>query len=810
MATATVSDIIVYRSRDVVNEKYCRILSKLTFSQFKKFYDNPEDDCSNDDMKTQYSLLISYCNEQIKQNFHLKTRYKYGRNKTSGRMFVDGMMGLQRIWKKFRGVLCNGIYTDFDIKSAHPTILLNIICKPHGIYCYNLNEYVMNRDKHFTEMEQLDGIPKAECKMLFLKAINKDTLTTTYNKKKIKYDFFLKFDKEMKDIQRRICELNPEMVRDISKTKKENIQGSVINNLLCMHENEILQRIIKSYQNKEIKFKVGVPMFDGFMVVNDDTNYTSAEILDYLNGSTKEIGIVWDIKPHDISIEEELNDLVLEPTKMVSGVFDNHTECAKYILENLLDGRLFNCKGETYYSNDRVLYFNDERIVNRKLLDIISDCDLWIGSNDKIFPLKDVADMNKIIKLLLAKCPDNPDFHNQLYDTTLHKVCFKNGYYDFDKKQFLKYDGSVKTAIIIPIDYNDDTESQQTHIQEIYKKVLYPIFSVKLDGEGQPIEDDKYNYMRYQLKYLSRRLAGYNEDKLWGVWQGARNSGKSALIDFIKYTYGDYIGCPQASLFEYSNLRSEDPNKQMGWLIDYQLKRLAVCQEQKEDTSDKSQKSTIINGSLLKVWCSGGDGLTARRMRENPITFRMQGSVLFCCNNMPEVHPKDTETTMNSIVTNTIFLKQEQIDKRTPDEQRVFYFHPIDTTIKTHFVKNPIYQHGLIHLFKEAFYWDVQKPQVIQDDEDEYQADPGLTELLSCVRFTGNETDRIFTSHIQDVLENKINPKKLKAYLINMGGIEFKSMGIKGYIGFIMLKYKDAYGAIRSCGTPIDVNMSEQ
>ena len=79
MAFIPASDIFEYRSRDVVNEKYCRILSKLTFSQFKKFYDNPEDEqteSSCQDMKTQYSLLISYCNEQIKQNFHLKTRYK--------------------------------------------------------------------------------------------------------------------------------------------------------------------------------------------------------------------------------------------------------------------------------------------------------------------------------------------------------------------------------------------------------------------------------------------------------------------------------------------------------------------------------------------------------------------------------------------------------------------------------------------------------------------------------------------------------------------------------------------------------------
>ena len=123
-------------------------------------------------------------------------------------------------------------------------------------------------------------------------------------------------------------------------------------------------------------------------------------------------------------------------------------------------------------------------------------------------------------------------------------------------------------------------------MDEVYKTVIYPIFTVKLDGEGNPIRDNNFNYMQYQLQYFARRLAGYNCDKLWGVWQGARNSGKSAFIDFLKKAFGDYIGCPASGLFTSPKFASDDPNKALGWRIDYQYKRLMDCQEQKQDSTN--------------------------------------------------------------------------------------------------------------------------------------------------------------------------------------------------------------------------------
>ena len=57
-----------------------------------------------------------------------------------------------------------------------------------------------------------------------------------------------------------LCELNPTLVKDITKKGKDNIGGRLTNQLMCKIENEILQLAIEEVQNKGIV--VNVPMFD--------------------------------------------------------------------------------------------------------------------------------------------------------------------------------------------------------------------------------------------------------------------------------------------------------------------------------------------------------------------------------------------------------------------------------------------------------------------------------------------------------------------------------------------------------------------
>ena len=109
--------------------------------------------------------------------------------------------------------MCDELNVDIDMVNAHPCIL-QYICRQNNIICICLDSYVANR---------------AQLVLL----INK--------KQKIKNTFFLAFDAEIKTIQKRLCELNPLLVKEITKKGKDNVSGRLTNQLMCKIENEILQ-----------------------------------------------------------------------------------------------------------------------------------------------------------------------------------------------------------------------------------------------------------------------------------------------------------------------------------------------------------------------------------------------------------------------------------------------------------------------------------------------------------------------------------------------------------------------------------------
>lgn len=58
-----------------------------------------------------------------------------------------------------------------------------------------------------------------EAKILFIISLNKDTEVVAWlnRKQKIKNTFFLAFHAKIKTIQKRLCELNPDLVKTITK-----------------------------------------------------------------------------------------------------------------------------------------------------------------------------------------------------------------------------------------------------------------------------------------------------------------------------------------------------------------------------------------------------------------------------------------------------------------------------------------------------------------------------------------------------------------------------------------------------------------
>jgi hypothetical protein len=144
--------------------------------------------------------------------------------------------------------------TDIDMKNCHP-VILEFLCKKHSIDCPNLSYYIQNRDDILLRLG-------SQYKTEFLKAVNSDKLN-----KKITDKFFKDFDKECKDIQKKICELEEYqyITKHVPECKTYNWFGSAINRILCTCENEILQVIVNNLTSMHIE--ICALMFDGCLWV---------------------------------------------------------------------------------------------------------------------------------------------------------------------------------------------------------------------------------------------------------------------------------------------------------------------------------------------------------------------------------------------------------------------------------------------------------------------------------------------------------------------------------------------------------------
>lgn len=264
-------------------------LNTLTFKQFKEYCS-----CKNEEeRKIQYKNLKKFCETIIRTRGEIKRIYAYSLQtplEMGGRLFSGN--SVQSIKGVFRGFLMTHT-TDIDMKNAHP-VILSYMCKLHDIKCPNLDYYIQNRDQILSEFGETG-------KVAFLKSVNDDKLN-----KKIGNKFFKDFDKEMKEIQKHI--VNLEEYKNIVSTtnaEKYNFNGSVMNKILCMYENKILQECISVINSQNIE--ICALMFDGLMVYGDF--YENEELLNMITTRVNEkfdrLDMKWSYKHHDTTIDPD-------------------------------------------------------------------------------------------------------------------------------------------------------------------------------------------------------------------------------------------------------------------------------------------------------------------------------------------------------------------------------------------------------------------------------------------------------------------------------------------------------------------------
>lgn len=348
-----------------------------------------------------------------------------------------------------------------------------------------------------------------------------------------------------------------------------------------------------------------------------------------------------------------------------------------------------------------------------------------------ISKLENVSFKNNIISQItyLFKTHDQ-EFYNNL-DSKTFLIGFKNGVYDLREREFRK--GSQEDYITFSTGYDwIEYEESNQQVQDIYKFL------------GQIIPNKRV--LEYTLKVLGKALIGIPEERFY-IWTGLSGAnGKSTLINFLENTLGDYITSVDVSLLTNKRGNASNASPDVARL---RGKRIFTFQEPEHD--DK------LRTGILKQY-TGGDTIIARELFKAPISFKSQGTMIMCCNDLPAVTSCDSGTWRRIRV---VEFKSRFCDN--PIKENEF---KIDPTIR-HKIKEwrPYFMSILIHWYYKFLENGMNEPDEVKQATAKYKVDNDkfnefFDEILEESK-DNFETNKIIYSHFSAWWSNNYSNSKV-------------------------------------------------
>lgn len=588
-----------------------------SFLELCKNYEDVEEEFSfladgrmtkDEERKNQYNKIKTFCKSMMASKGSMVRKYAYSANATTGRLFCGA--SIQAVWKPFRGLLMKHT-TDIDMKNAHP-VILSYICKKYDIPCPQLNDYIVRRDAILGEFQNRDS-----GKRLFLKAINKEDATKHTN------TTFRKFDKEIHEIQRRIVAIPEfkEYVDAVPSTKVYNRIGSAINRILCDYENKILQVIVLHLKEKNIE--ACALMFDGLMVYGNyyDDESLLVNIEEAIEEEFPEMDMKLSYKEHDDSIEipEEFEFEEEEEIPEVEGVYSD-MEAAEKVYK--LYPHWVNCDDTLYVFNENTGMWESNVTAYYSVLRKFSDKLHSLGTEKSGKSYGNTEALMKRIPGLIKILCINNNWLKQSRRTSLGKILFNNGYYDFHtgtfyRKETVGFNPAIVFMGKIHRDFIVPTEEDIKYMNDIENRLFH-----------QSLGRDVGNYF---ILNLARGLAGdMMKRMLFGL--GVSNSGKGVLTNACMLSLGDYCGSFDAGNLAHKN-SMQDGGQIMRWAMLLSYKRIIFSNEMKS-TCD-------LDGNYIKKISSGGDPLIGRTHGQCETEFITHFLPVVLANDLPKIKPYD-------------------------------------------------------------------------------------------------------------------------------------------------------------------------
>lgn len=714
----------------------------------------------------QYDKLYDKKIKAFKVPYHKPSRHKYGR------VFPKKSLGLTAFAKKIRNTLIKDTYIDIDIRNAQPTIIYNL-CKSNEIPCPTLEKYINNRDEILKEVIDTYDVDRSSAKDLFIslaflgsfqgwcKELNLD------GKKPI--PFIIDITDELKKIAYKIKSCNEalyETARKIKETKenKSNIIGSFFALYLQEQETRIMECVIEWLKNKtkimdfpNTSLKIGTYEFDGIKLLKENvTKYGIDKLTNDLNK------VVYDKLGFDVQFDEKpiekFYDLKFEPYVEKTETKDTNWENG---VESDADAaeKLFRLYPHWVYCLENLYVFDNEtgmwstcKILISKIIKSFSD-DLRVvitslGTGEKYLSNKSYGNtaslMEKILPFIKTLCI-NDNWLKQKQYTSLGKILFDNGYYDFKKEFFYdKEEHGFNPEIVfmgkihhnfVPFD-----EEELEYMEDVKQRLFY-------NALGEEVGN-------YLITNLARGLAGDMMKRiLFGL--GDTDCGKSVLANAVNLSCGDYVGSFNAENLAYRK-SSNDEAQVMRWALLLRYKRIIFSNEMKS--------TSTLNGNMIKKISSGGDVLKGRLHCGNEQDF-ISHFLAFClANDLPPIVPYDraVRNRVRVISYNKVFVDEPVDDMELKKDEN------INKEIKT-----KLFQRVFIGILIRAYMnyqenGEQEEPEAVIRAKEEWIGNENgcIDTFLEDFEITNDENDFVSSKDLDEwVKERKLGVSSRKLFM---------------------------------------------
>jgi polyhydroxyalkanoate synthesis regulator phasin len=707
-------------------------------------------------------------------------KYAYSKEaKDHGRKYAVGGLSLQSLPRVVRHTISKDYYYDIDMINAHPSILLQY-CEKNGYGCNHLKYYIDNRDKCLQEIMENNEINRDDAKQVLLSLLNggiKD-----YMNLKNKPEWLNNFKTQITTIQKSISSSNDEYIQKLRKEcKKQNVNGALMNRILCDIEDEILMACVDYLKSKNINIKNIVLVFDGFMVLKDLVKLDEMffnDLGDFVEEKTGySVKFIEKEMNEDIDLSGYTTKTEYKPVRYAT----NDDEASDLFLEDVKD--VIKKEGSrTFMITPEHVWTEDKQDIKSQLLAMCLKANIATPVEDENGNVKEkayskcVTKAENIIKATLAKLPKTKDFYKTMWESTIGKLCFEDGVYDFQSRTFTKWEDvkNVYTTLIINRPFPKRDEDK---IKEVHERLLDTIFT----------KEQKIDW----LKYIARGIAGQYSDKQWAVGMGERNSGKGKLVNLCESTFSKYVNTINSENFMMERMGSGDEAKKQSWMIDCEFTRLTFSNEITIDNEDKNRK---INGNMIKRFASGGDTINARKLFMNEVEFKMQSRLMIMCNDLPPIDPTDATQTLVMFKFPYKYVSEADMVDPLP------YFRLADPSIDE-YVKDANVCDAFIHILIDHYEDNKLKmSSKVEKDTKEYREDAGDEEMIirDTFKYSNSKADYVTNDDIKNFIKEKkinISATALKEKLIKMNGVNeqrrVNGKAIRGIFNIKMNKDND-------------------